>query len=71
MSQPDYPETVYCPSGHAYEMDDLSDEQRDQAEVCPYCNPIEETMRLVCRPIFWLLLLPVSLLLWWGSIRLI
>lgn len=39
MSQPDYPETVYCPSGHAYSLDELSDEQRDQVEVCPYCNP--------------------------------
>lgn len=43
MSQPDHPETVYCPEGHAYRLDELSKEQRRQYEMCPYCNPADDT----------------------------
>lgn len=40
MSQPDYPETVRCPEcTHPYNPDSLTAQQREQMNMCPWCNP--------------------------------
>ena len=45
MSQPDYPETVICPEcHHPYAPDSLSEQQRAQANSCPWCNPVTASM---------------------------
>lgn len=43
MSQPDYPETVRCPEcTHPYNPDSLTAQQREQTNICPWCNPVEK-----------------------------
>ena len=42
MSNPSIPETVRCSEGHPYNPDMLSEAQREQVEVCPFCNPLTE-----------------------------
>lgn len=43
MSQPDYPETVRCPEcTHPYNPDSLTAQQREQMNMCPWCNPVKK-----------------------------
>ncbi len=45
MSQPDYPETVRCPEcTHPYNPDSLTAQQREQMNMCPWCNPVEKNV---------------------------
>ena len=43
MSNPSIPETIMCGQCyHPYAMDLLSEAQRAQDIICPWCNPMSE-----------------------------